>query len=81
MGLALLAPGGAAAYTQTITDNTLVLPYQGTKASTYDGWTTWTDTIAAPTTEWDIKRVAVTWTGADLTMQIYTNYPQAGLEG
>jgi hypothetical protein len=80
MGLALLAPGGAAAYTQTISDTTLVLPYQGTSASKYPGWTTWTDIIANNTVAWNIDQVAVTWTGSNLTMQIFTNYPQGGLE-
>ncbi len=81
MSLLLLAPGGAAAYTETIADNTLVLPYLGTSPSTYSGWNTWTDIIASNPSEWDINKVAVTWSGANLQMQIYTNYPQAGLDG
>jgi len=81
MGLALLAPGGAAAETQTIPDTTLVLPYRWTSPSTSPGWTTWTDIIANNTVAWNIDRVAVTWTGSNLTMQIFTNYPQGGLEG
>jgi hypothetical protein len=81
MSLVFLAPGGAAAYTETIADSTFVLPYRGTSPSTYSGWTTWTDVIASTPSAWNIKQVAVTWSGADLKMQIYTNYPQAGLEG
>lgn len=80
MGLALLAPGGAAADTQTITDTTLVLPYRWTSPSTYPGWTTWTDIIANDEVAWNIDRVAITWTGSDLMMQIFTNYPQGGLD-
>ena len=80
MGLALLAPGGAAADTQTITDTTLVLPYRWTSPSTYPGWTTWRDIIANNTVAWNIDRVAVNWTGSNLTMQIFTNYPQGGLD-
>jgi len=76
MGLALLAPGGTAAETQTIPDTTLVLPYRWTSPSTSPGWTTWTDIIANNTVAWNIDRVAVTWTGSNLTMQIFTNYPQ-----
>jgi hypothetical protein len=81
MGLVLLAPGVAAAYTETLIDTTLVLPYRGTSPSTYDGWTNWTDIIGSPTSDWDIKQVAITWSGTNLEMQIFTNYPQAGLEG
>lgn len=81
LGLVLLAPVGAAAYTETITDTTSVLPYQGILPSTYSGWTTWTDIIANQPTAWNIKRVDVTWTGSNLTMQIFTNYPKIGLEG
>jgi hypothetical protein len=81
MSLLFLAPGGAAAYDETITDTTLVLRYRYTSPSTYDGWTNWTDIIGSPTSDWDIKKVAVTWSGTNLEMQIYTNYPQAGLDG
>lgn len=83
MSLVFLAPGGAAAYTytETIADTTLVLPYRWTSPSTYRGWTTWTDIIASTPSDWDIKRLAVTWSGADLKMQIYTNYRQAGWDG
>jgi len=81
MSLVFLAPGGAAAYTETIADTTLVLPYRWTSPSTYPGWTTWTDVIGSNLSEWNIKQVAVTWSGDNLQMQIYTNYPQAGLEG
>ncbi len=81
MSLVFLAPGGAFAYTQTIADNTLVLPYRWTSPSTYPGWTTWTDVIGTNPSDWNIKQVAVTWSGANLQMQIYTNYPKAGLEG
>jgi hypothetical protein len=79
------APGGAAAYTETLTDTTLVFPYFKNGASPGYGYTTWTDIIGDETvstgSEWDIKRMAVTWSGANLEMQIYTNYPQAGLDG
>jgi hypothetical protein len=81
ISLLLLAPGIAAAYTETITDTTLVLPYQGKSPSSYPGWTTWTDVIASTPSAWDVKQVAVTWSGTTLEMQIFTNYPQAGLEG
>lgn len=81
MGLVLLAPGGAVAYTETITDTTLVRPYRWLSPSEYPGWTTWTDIIANDTAAWNIDRVAVNWTGSNLTMQIFTNYPQGGLDG
>jgi len=81
MGLVLLAPGGAGAYTETILDNTLVLPYRWTAPSTYPGWTNWTDVIANTPSAWNIDRVAVTWSGANLAMQIFTNYPKGGLDG
>jgi hypothetical protein len=81
LGLVLLAPGGAAAYTETIPDTTFVLPYRGTAPSTYSGWTNWTDVIANNPGAWNIDRVAVSWTGNDLKLQIFTNYPQVGLEG
>jgi len=83
MSLVFLAPGGAAAYTETLTDTTLVLPYRWTSPSTYPGWTTWTDIIGNETVstgnEWDIKQAKVTWSGTNLELQIYTNYPQAGI--
>ena len=84
-GLALLflAPGGAAAYTETMNDTTLVFPYFQNGPSPGYGYTTWTDIVGDETVrtgnEWDIKRMAVTWSGANLEMQIYTNYPQAGI--
>lgn len=81
MGLVLLAPGVAAADTETISDNTLVLPYRWTSPSAYPGWTNWTDIISNNTTAWNIDRVAVTWSGNNLAMQIFTNYPQGGLDG
>lgn len=81
LSLVFLAPGGAAAYTETLLDTTQVLPYRWTSPSTYPGWTTWTDVIGTPTSDWDIKKMAVTWSGSSLEMQIYTNYPQAGLDG
>ena len=81
MALVLLAPGGAAAYTETIPDTTLVLPYRWTAPSTYSGWTNWTDVISNTPSAWNIDSVAVTWSGTNLTMQIFTNYPQGGLDG
>ncbi len=75
MGLVLLAPAGAFAYTETIADTTLVLPYQGSHAN----GDPWTDIIAEHPTAWDITKTAITWTGTNLEMQIYTNYPQAGI--
>lgn len=81
MGLMLLAPGSAAAYTETISDNTQVLPYRWTSPSTYSGWTNWTDIIANTPSAWNIDRVDVTWIGSNLMLQIFTNYPQGGLDG
>lgn len=83
LGLVLLAPVGAIAFTETLQDTTSVFPYFTNGASPGYGYTTWTDIIGNETVstgnQWDIKRMAVTWSGANLEMQIYTNYPQAGI--
>lgn len=83
MALVVLAPGGAAAYTETMTDTTWVFPYFKHDVSPGYGYTTWTDIIGAEMVstgnEWDIKRMKVTWSGTNLELQIYTNYPQAGI--
>ena len=84
LSLVLLAPIAAAAYTETLTDNTLVFPYSREWCVSWvPGYTTWTDIIGdekvSTGNEWDVKQMKVTWSGANLMMQIYTNYPQAGI--
>ena len=83
LALLLLAPGGAAAdSTMTIMDNTWMQPWQYGAVSTYPGWNNWTaspigsDPMRGKSVKWPS-----TWSGANLEMQIFTNYPQAGLEG
>jgi hypothetical protein len=80
MGLVLLAPGVAAAYSETILDTTLIRPYRWSSPAG-GSYSTWRDTIGTNPSQWDIEKLVVTWSGANLEMQIYTNYPQAGLEG
>ena len=85
MGLVLLAPGGAAAYTETISDTTYVIPYRGLNSTSgYNGGNP-QDIIANNPTAWDIKKVGVTWTGdagaGQIMMQIFTNYAPGGAEG
>ncbi|MFI5354648.1 MAG: hypothetical protein ACHQX0_03470 [Desulfobaccales bacterium] len=66
----------------TLTDNTWMQPWQSGAVSTYPGWNNWTvSPIANDPTAWEVSRVAITWSGANLEMQIFTNYPLAGLEG
>ena len=80
MALVLLAPGGAAAGTVEIMDNTWVQGfYQGSPASSWK----WQDIIANNPPAWDIKKVGVTWDNVanTVTMQIFTNYQPAGEEG
>jgi hypothetical protein len=79
-----MVPGGAAATTVSITDNTWVQPWYGHQtaiAAGFTGWN-WRNVVATNPNAWEINKVDVTWgTGGSLRMQIYTNYPQAGLEG
>jgi len=80
MALVLLNPGGAAAGTVEIMDNTWVQGfYQGSPASSWK----WQDIIANNPPAWDIKKVGVTWDNVanTVTMQIFTNYQPAGEEG
>ena len=80
MALVLLTPGGAAAGTVEIMDNTWVQGfYQGSPASSWK----WQDIIANNPPAWDIKKVGVTWDNVanTVTMQIFTNYQPAGEEG
>jgi hypothetical protein len=86
MALVLLAPGGAAAdMTTTITDNTWMQPWYGHNNAVDAGYTSWnwrSDPIGIVPAAWEISKVDVTWlNGGNLQMKIYTNYPQAGLEG
>jgi hypothetical protein len=74
-------PGMALADGVFIPDTTLVDPYRWNAPSTYPGWTNWTDIIGDPTTNWDLKGVNIAFTADKVQMTIYTNYPQAGLEG
>jgi hypothetical protein len=70
-------PGSAAASAVTIDDDTWMRPYKKNKPTGAD----WTDTpISGNPTQWDIKRVTVTWSsdGSLEMMQIYSNYRQAG---
>lgn len=82
LAILLLAPGGAAAdYTTSIMDNTWMQPRQYGAVSTYSGWSNWRSSpIASDPTAWEVSRVDVTWSGSNLEMKIFTNYPQAGLE-
>jgi hypothetical protein len=77
--LVLLGPGLAGASTSyTFLDTTTVQGWQGHAPSgLYDN----VDIVAdPPTSAWDIKQVTVTYTDDNkIVMQIYTNYPQAGL--
>ena len=76
----MASPWQAGAETVSIADTTNILPYYHN--SPYPSYHPWNnDIIAHNPLEWDIKKVDITWTGADLKMQIFTNYPQAGLEG
>lgn len=83
LAVLLLAPGIVAAdSTMTITDNTWMQPWQSGAVSTYAGWNNWTvSPIGQDPTAWEVSKVTINWTGANLEMQIFTNYPQAGLEG
>jgi hypothetical protein len=85
VGLVLLAPVGAAAYTYTqiLEDNTLVLPYKGASRTTDYASGNPVDVIASNTDLWDLKQVAVTWdtVAGTLEMKIYTNYAPGGQEG
>jgi hypothetical protein len=85
VGLVLLAPVGAAAYTYTqiLQDDTLVLPYKGASHTTDYASGGPVDVIANNTALWDIKQVAIIWdtVNSTLEMKIYTNYAPGGQEG
>ncbi len=72
LGISLLIPGLASAYTVSLEDTTKVQAYRWTSA--YGGWD---DIIASPAERdsWDLKKVDVTWTLTKVRMEIYTNYP------
>lgn len=61
LGLSILIPGLAWAYTQTFNDITLV-------KSTVDGWV---DIVGSA--HYDIKSTSVTWSGSNVTIAIHTN--------
>ncbi len=88
LGLAAMSllPGLAAAatVTATIVDNTWVQPWYLDKPAVINGYPAWdwTAVTASAPKSWEINKVEVTWGGGgNLRMQIYTNYPQSGLEG
>jgi hypothetical protein len=77
--------GSAAwAYNMSLPDQTLVqgwIDHNTAAAYGYYGYDP-VDTIPPNDVHWDLKRVDLTWTPSNtLLMQIYTNYPQAGLDG
>jgi hypothetical protein len=76
----MAAPWQAGAETVSIIDTTNVIPYY--HKAPYPSYTPWNnDIIAKNPSAWDIKKVDVTWSGAGLEMQIFTNYQQTGEEG
>lgn len=81
VGLVLLAPVGAAAYTQTITDSTLVIPYKGTAHDNGYNSGNPMDVIAANPVLWNIDHVDVTWSAGNMVdIKIYTGYAPGGQE-
>jgi hypothetical protein len=85
-----LSPSGIRAgtiKTEVIYDQTAVYPWYGTSRNTSSPYNHWMDIIANDPTNWDIKRVEVSWlfttpddASETITMKIYTNYPLYGGE-
>jgi hypothetical protein len=87
LALLWLFPGEAPAATVSILDTTMSQPwYHHAPASRQPLLSSygWRDIVAANPSQWDIKKVDVTWSAdGSVLLQIYTNYPQtqAGLAG
>lgn len=83
LALMLVAPG-AWATTKTILDTTLVASYQNGSAVTWQG-EFWHEVIGEPgggtpfKPGFDVSKLEVTWTGPDVQLKFFTNYPESGL--
>lgn len=75
---------GAWAYTVTVMDTTLVKSYVGSNPYLYNGQY-WHDVIGAVgggspfQPGFAVEKAEITWSGADVQIKFYTNYPAAGL--